>query len=130
MTDQSLDGPLLGPAEIRELAERAGIRPTKTLGQNFVIDPNTIRRIVATAHLTSDEHVLEVGPGLGSLTLGLLAESSAVTAVEIDPPLAAQAQFSFSLEVLGQLAQSGKATDEYVFVLQFHWSACSWFSQS
>ena len=90
MTDQSLDGPLLGPAEIRELAERAGIRPTKTLGQNFVIDPNTIRRIVATAHLTSDEHVLEVGPGLGSLTLGLLAASSAVTAVEIDPPLAAQ----------------------------------------
>lgn len=90
MTDQSFDGPLLGPAEIRELAERAGIRPTKTLGQNFVIDPNTIRRIVATAHLTSDEHVLEVGPGLGSLTLGLLAASSAVTAVEIDPPLAAQ----------------------------------------
>ena len=90
MTDQSLDGPLLGPAEIRELAERAGIRPTKTLGQNFVIDPNTIRRIVATAHLTSDDHVLEVGPGLGSLTLGLLAASSAVTAVEIDPPLAAQ----------------------------------------
>ena len=76
MTDQSLDGPLLGPAEIRELAERAGIRPTKTLGQNFVIDPNTIRRIVATAHLTSDEHVLEVGPGLGSLTLGLLAASA------------------------------------------------------
>lgn len=90
MTDQSLDGPLLGPAEIRELAERAGVRPTKTLGQNFVIDPNTIRRIVATAHLTSDDHVLEVGPGLGSLTLGLLAASSAVTAVEIDPPLAAQ----------------------------------------
>jgi 16S rRNA (adenine1518-N6/adenine1519-N6)-dimethyltransferase len=90
VTDQSLDGPLLGPAEIRELAERAGIRPTKTLGQNFVIDPNTIRRIVATAHLTSDDHVLEVGPGLGSLTLGLLAASSAVTAVEIDPPLVAQ----------------------------------------
>ena len=90
MTEHSAAGPLLGPAEIRELADRAGIRPTKTLGQNFVIDPNTIRRIVAEAHLSRDEHVLEVGPGLGSLTLGLLAASSAVTAVEIDPPLARQ----------------------------------------
>ncbi|MBX7556924.1 16S rRNA (adenine(1518)-N(6)/adenine(1519)-N(6))-dimethyltransferase, partial [Streptomyces sp. tea 10] len=90
MTEPSTDGPLLGPAEIRELAEQAGIRPTKTLGQNFVIDPNTIRRIVAAAHLGQDEHVLEVGPGLGSLTLGLLAASSSVTAVEIDPPLARQ----------------------------------------
>ena len=88
MTDQSLEGPLLGPAQIRDLAERAGIRPTKTLGQNFVIDPNTIRRIVAAARLAPEEHVLEVGPGLGSLTLGLLAAASAVTAVEIDPPLA------------------------------------------
>lgn len=90
MTEHSTAGPLLGPAEIRELAETAGIRPTKTLGQNFVIDPNTIRRIVAAAHLAPEEHVLEVGPGLGSLTLGLLAASSAVTAVEIDPPLARQ----------------------------------------
>ncbi|WP_367402976.1 16S rRNA (adenine(1518)-N(6)/adenine(1519)-N(6))-dimethyltransferase RsmA [Kocuria marina] len=90
MTEPSTDGPLLGPAEIRELAEQAGIRPTKTLGQNFVIDPNTIRRIAAAAHLGQDEHVLEVGPGLGSLTLGLLAASSSVTAVEIDPPLARQ----------------------------------------
>ena len=68
MTEHSAAGPLLGPAEIRELAERAGIRPTKTLGQNFVIDPNTIRRIVAAAHLTPEEHVLEVGPGLGSVS--------------------------------------------------------------
>jgi len=90
VTEHSTAGPLLGPAEIRELAETAGIRPTKTLGQNFVIDPNTIRRIVAAAHLAPEEHVLEVGPGLGSLTLGLLAASSAVTAVEIDPPLARQ----------------------------------------
>lgn len=90
MTDQSLTGPLLGPAQIRDLAERAGVRPTKTLGQNFVIDPNTIRRIVTAARLAPEDHVLEVGPGLGSLTLGLLAASSAVTAVEIDPPLAAQ----------------------------------------
>ncbi|MFI7484355.1 16S rRNA (adenine(1518)-N(6)/adenine(1519)-N(6))-dimethyltransferase RsmA [Kocuria sp. M1R5S2] len=82
--------PLLGPAEIRALAGRLGIRPTKTLGQNFVIDPNTIRRIVAAARLGEAETVLEVGPGLGSLTLGLLDAAEQVVAVEIDPPLAAQ----------------------------------------
>lgn len=56
------DLPLLGPAEIRELAEMLGIRPTKTLGQNFVIDPNTIRRIVNAAEISPEETVLEVGP--------------------------------------------------------------------
>ena len=66
------DLPLLGPAEIRELAEMLGIRPTKILGQNFVIDPNTIRRIVNAAEISPEETVLEVGPGLGSLTLGIL----------------------------------------------------------
>jgi 16S rRNA (adenine1518-N6/adenine1519-N6)-dimethyltransferase len=81
---------LLGPAQIRELAERLGIRPTKTLGQNFVHDPNTIRRIVRAAELEPDEAVLEVGPGLGSLTLELLAVSGQLTAVEIDPRLAAE----------------------------------------
>lgn len=82
---------MLGPAEIRELAHTLGIRPTKTLGQNFVIDPNTIRRIVAAAELkTGAETVLEVGPGLGSLTLGLLDVAHDVVAVEIDPPLAQQ----------------------------------------
>ncbi|BBE22107.1 ribosomal RNA small subunit methyltransferase A [Arthrobacter sp. MN05-02] len=64
------------------------IRPTKTLGQNFVIDGNTIRRIVAAANLAADETVLEVGPGLGSLTLGLLDAAERVVAVEIDPILA------------------------------------------
>lgn len=81
---------LLSAADIRVLADKAGIRPTKTLGQNFVIDPNTIRRIVETAKIGADEHVLEVGPGLGSLTLGLLDASREVTAVEIDPALAGQ----------------------------------------
>ena len=81
---------LLGPAEVRGLAARLGIRPTKTLGQNFVHDPNTIRRIVRDAQLTAGESVLEVGPGLGSLTLGLLAVGTVVTAVEIDPRLAAE----------------------------------------
>jgi 16S rRNA (adenine1518-N6/adenine1519-N6)-dimethyltransferase len=75
---------------VRELAARLGIRPTKTLGQNFVIDPNTVRRIVRTAELRADDHVVEVGPGLGSLTLALLPEVASVTAVEIDGLLAAQ----------------------------------------
>ncbi|MEX3631161.1 16S rRNA (adenine(1518)-N(6)/adenine(1519)-N(6))-dimethyltransferase RsmA [Rothia sp. LK2492] len=67
-----------------------GIRPTKTLGQNFVIDPNTIRRIIATAKISPDETVVEVGPGLGSLTLGILDAAKDMVAVEIDPPLAEQ----------------------------------------
>jgi 16S rRNA (adenine1518-N6/adenine1519-N6)-dimethyltransferase len=79
---------LLGPAEIRELADRLGVRPTKTLGQNFLHDANTIRRIVRTAELEPGETVLEIGPGLGSLTLGLLDAGHPVTAVEIDPVLA------------------------------------------
>jgi 16S rRNA (adenine1518-N6/adenine1519-N6)-dimethyltransferase len=81
---------LLGPAEIRDLATRLGVRPTKSLGQNFVHDPNTVRRIVAAAGLEPTDTVLEVGPGLGSLTLGLLPAAEHVYAVEIDPALAAQ----------------------------------------
>jgi 16S rRNA (adenine1518-N6/adenine1519-N6)-dimethyltransferase len=81
---------LLGPAEIRDLAESLGIEPTKKLGQNFVIDPNTVRRIVKVAGVLSTEVVVEVGPGLGSLTLGLLETGAHVVAVEIDKRLAAQ----------------------------------------
>ncbi|MGY1606539.1 MULTISPECIES: 16S rRNA (adenine(1518)-N(6)/adenine(1519)-N(6))-dimethyltransferase RsmA [unclassified Geodermatophilus] len=81
---------LLGPAVIRDLAQQLDLRPTKTLGQNFLHDANTIRRIVRTAELRPDDVVLEVGPGLGSLTLGLLPAAAAVTAVEIDPRLAAR----------------------------------------
>ena len=73
MTAAVADGDLLGPAEIREIAARLGVRPAKRLGQNFVIDPGTVRRIVALAGLAPDDVVLEVGPGFGSLTLGLLA---------------------------------------------------------
>ncbi|WP_411375909.1 16S rRNA (adenine(1518)-N(6)/adenine(1519)-N(6))-dimethyltransferase RsmA [Arthrobacter sp. MPF02] len=82
--------PLLGASDIRRLAEEIGVRPTKTLGQNFVIDGNTIRRIVAAAGVAPEETVLEVGPGLGSLTLGLLDAAASVVAVEIDPVLAAK----------------------------------------
>ncbi|MBN9607647.1 MAG: 16S rRNA (adenine(1518)-N(6)/adenine(1519)-N(6))-dimethyltransferase RsmA [Actinomycetales bacterium] len=82
--------PLLGAAEIRDLAERLDLQPTKKLGQNFVVDGNTVRRIVRAAGVAEGEHVLEVGPGLGSLTLGLLDAGARVTAVEIDARLAAQ----------------------------------------
>lgn len=79
---------LLGPAEIRDLAAELDVTPTKKLGQNFLHDPNTVRRIVAAAELSADDHVVEVGPGLGSLTLGLIDTAASVTALEIDPRLA------------------------------------------
>ena len=81
---------LLGPAEIRDLAEQLDLQPTKKLGQNFVVDGNTVRKIVRTAGVASGDHVLEVGPGLGSLTLGMLELGARVTAIEIDSRLAAQ----------------------------------------
>src|SRR3954463_12508224 len=80
---------LLGPADVRALAERLGIRPTKQRGQNFVIDANTVRRIVREAGVGADDVVVEVGPGLGSLTLALLDVVGRVVAIEIDPVLAA-----------------------------------------
>ncbi|MEU6438900.1 16S rRNA (adenine(1518)-N(6)/adenine(1519)-N(6))-dimethyltransferase RsmA [Streptomyces sp. NPDC047046] len=81
--------PLLGPADIRELAAALDVRPTKQRGQNFVIDANTVRRIVRTAEVRETDTVVEVGPGLGSLTLALLEVAADVTAVEIDDTLAA-----------------------------------------
>ena len=79
---------LLGPAEVRHLAAEIGLKPSKRWGQNFVVDANTVRRIVNLAGVTPGDTVLEVGPGFGSLTLGLLAAGAVVTAVEIDPALA------------------------------------------
>ena len=81
---------LLGAREIRALAEGLDVRPTKKLGQNFVIDPNTVQRIARAADLPADATVLEVGPGLGSLTLALLQVARRVVAVEIDAVLADQ----------------------------------------
>jgi ribosomal RNA small subunit methyltransferase A len=81
---------LLGPSDIRQIAGRLGLRPAKRLGQNFVIDAGTVRRITALARLDADDVVLEVGPGLGSLTLPLLAAAASVIAVEIDEALAAE----------------------------------------
>lgn len=83
-----MPGELLGAAEIRRIAAELDVRPTKQLGQNFVIDPNTVLRIARTAELQPGDVVLEVGPGLGSLTLALLPHVEAVIAVEVDPVLA------------------------------------------
>ena len=81
---------LLGRTEIRRLAKELELRPRKSLGQNFVHDANTVRRVVAASGVGRSDHVLEVGPGLGSLTLALLDRGAAVTAIEIDPVLAAR----------------------------------------
>jgi len=88
---------LLGPAEIRDLAENLGLQPTKKLGQNFVIDANTVRRIVKAAGIVAGQSVVEVGPGLGSLTLGLLETGASVVAVEIDTRLATQLPITVEL---------------------------------
>lgn len=88
---------LLGPAEIRDLAELLDVTPTKKLGQNFVHDGNTVRRIVQIAGVQPGETVLEVGPGLGSLTLGLLEAGASVIAVEIDRRLAEQLPHTVSV---------------------------------
>jgi 16S rRNA (adenine1518-N6/adenine1519-N6)-dimethyltransferase len=90
MTSSDQPADLLGPVEIRALAEKLDVTPTKKLGQNFLHDPNTVRRIIAAADLDPTDHVVEVGPGLGSLTLGLLDTVEKVTAVEIDRRLAAE----------------------------------------
>jgi 16S rRNA (adenine1518-N6/adenine1519-N6)-dimethyltransferase len=87
----------LGPAEIRDLAEMLGVNPTKKLGQNFVIDGNTVRRIVKVAAVKPGETVVEVGPGLGSLTLGILEVGAEVVAVEIDDRLAEQLPLTVQL---------------------------------
>jgi len=86
--DDSAAPRLLGPADVRSLAASLDIRPTKQRGQNFVIDANTVRRIVRDSGVGPDDVVLEVGPGLGSLTLALLAVASRVVAIEIDEALA------------------------------------------
>ncbi|MDF2093684.1 16S rRNA (adenine(1518)-N(6)/adenine(1519)-N(6))-dimethyltransferase RsmA [Knoellia sp. 3-2P3] len=87
MTEQETSG-YLGAAQIRELAAGLGLRPTKQWGQNFVVDANTVKRIVRLAGVGAADSVVEVGPGLGSLTLALLPEAGHVTAVEVDPALA------------------------------------------
>ncbi|AXE54049.1 16S rRNA (adenine(1518)-N(6)/adenine(1519)-N(6))-dimethyltransferase RsmA [Aurantimicrobium sp. MWH-Uga1] len=87
---------LLGPAEIRDLAELLDVTPTKKLGQNFVIDANTVRKIVKVAHVEAGDSVVEIGPGLGSLSLGIVEAGASLVAVEIDGRLATQLPETFS----------------------------------
>ncbi|MGO4132677.1 16S rRNA (adenine(1518)-N(6)/adenine(1519)-N(6))-dimethyltransferase RsmA [Janibacter sp. RAF20_2_2] len=100
---------LLGAARVRELADGLGVRPTKQWGQNFVVDANTVRRIVRAGGVTADDHVVEIGPGLGSLTLALLEEAERVTAVEVDPTLAAA--------LPGTVAAQGPAVADHLTVV-------------
>ncbi|MFC6154189.1 16S rRNA (adenine(1518)-N(6)/adenine(1519)-N(6))-dimethyltransferase RsmA [Nocardioides yefusunii] len=90
MSDAPSAPRLLGPAEVRALAAELDLRPTKQKGQNFVIDPNTVRRIVRESHITGDDVVVEVGPGLGSLTLAILEVAKSMVAIELDEVLAAR----------------------------------------
>lgn len=85
---ENQQGRLLGAVDIRAIAAQEGITPTKKFGQNFVIDPGTVKKIVAASKINSNDFVMEVGPGLGSLTLAILQAGANLTAVEIDPPLA------------------------------------------
>jgi 16S rRNA (adenine1518-N6/adenine1519-N6)-dimethyltransferase len=105
VSDATPASALLGPAEIRDLADLLGIQPTKKLGQNFVVDANTVRRIVRIAGVVAGDSVVEVGPGLGSLTLGLLEAGTSVVAVEIDRRLAEQLPVT-----VGQLQPSAELT--------------------
>ena len=101
-TDSSAGTRFLGPAEVRLLADEMGLRPTKQRGQNFVIDPNTVRRIVRVSGITAEDVVVEVGPGLGSLTLALLETAARVVAVEVDPVLARALPATISTYAPGQ----------------------------
>ena len=103
MTARPAPPTLLGAAEIRSLAAGLELRPAKQRGQNFVIDGNTVRRIVADSRITGDDVVLEVGPGLGSLTLALLAVARRVVALEIDPRLAEALPATIAAHAPGQV---------------------------
>ncbi|MEV5001550.1 16S rRNA (adenine(1518)-N(6)/adenine(1519)-N(6))-dimethyltransferase RsmA [Nocardioides sp. LML1-1-1.1] len=109
---------LLGPAEIRALAARLDLRPTKQRGQNFVIDANTVRRIVRESGVTQDDVVLEVGPGLGSLTLALLEVGAAVTAIEVDPVLAGELPATIADHAPAQAARFQVVLDDALAVTE------------
>ncbi len=102
MSDTSAGPRLLGPADVRALAAELDLRPTKQRGQNFVIDANTVRRIVRESGVTGQDVVVEVGPGLGSLTLALLEVAGRVVAIEVDEVLAARLPETIATYAPGQ----------------------------
>lgn len=103
MSDTSAGPRLLGPADVRALAAELDLRPTKQRGQNFVIDANTVRRIVRESGVTDHDVVVEVGPGLGSLTLALLEVAGRVVAIEVDEVLAARLPETIATYAPGQV---------------------------
>ena len=104
--DTTSAGPrLLGPADVRSMAAALDLRPTKQRGQNFVIDANTVRRIVRESGVSAEDVVIEVGPGLGSLTLALLAVARRVIAVEVDPVLAGALPATIATYAPAEVAQ-------------------------
>ncbi|MEI6867955.1 MAG: 16S rRNA (adenine(1518)-N(6)/adenine(1519)-N(6))-dimethyltransferase RsmA [Actinomycetes bacterium] len=108
---------LLGATEIREIAARLGVVPTKKLGQNFVVDANTCRRIVKSADVTETDIALEIGPGLGSLTLALMETAASVVVIEIDSRLAAELpvtaeRHGFNTELLSVITQDALTVNE------------------
>ena len=103
MTTNPAGPRLLGPAEVRALAAELDLRPTKQRAQNFVIDANTVRRIVRESGITEDDVVVEVGPGLGSLKLALLEVARRVIAIEVDPLLAARLPATIATYAPGQV---------------------------
>jgi 16S rRNA (adenine1518-N6/adenine1519-N6)-dimethyltransferase len=110
---------LLGAGEIRSLAAELDFRPTKKLGQNFVIDPNTIRKIVAAANLSTTDKVVEIGPGLGSLTLGLLEKVDQLIAIEFDQKLASKLTSTLQQKAPNKSCQILHADAMYVTQLDF-----------
>src|SRR5690606_41372342 len=105
MNDTS--GALLGPAEIRDLAGRLGVRPTKTLGQNFLHDGGTVRKIVRTANLRPGERVVGVGPGLGSLSLVLVVAGASGVAVVHGPVVGGQTHATGTAPVPRPVSEGG-----------------------
>lgn len=119
MADQELSVRLLGPADIRGMADRLGVRPSKRLGQNFVVQQGTVRQIAALAALRTDDVVLEVGPGLGSLTLALLeAGVSGVLAVEIDPVLSGELARTLAVRAPGLAARATVLTADAMSITE------------
>jgi len=109
---RTVTGGLLGPAEVREIAGRLGVRPSKRLGQSFVIDPGTVQRVAALAALCPEDVVLEVGPGFGSLTLALLPLARRVVAVEVDATLAGELPGTVAARAPGLAGRLEKITTE------------------
>ena len=108
--------PTLGAGEIRELAQRLDLRPSKSLGQNFVVDGNTCRKIVRLAEVNSSDVILEIGPGLGSLTLALLSEAKELVAIEIDDRLAKQLPITIAAHLPGKSSELNVINDDALHV--------------